>query len=586
MKSKLKIIIPIGIAVIAIALAFVLIRFAPTKASVDIGTMISTAQQYLTEQKYEQAVAEFQKIIDIDPKNVDAYIGLAKAYIGLGDTDKAVEVLEDGYDKTGDERILEMLEKLKPSEETTVATIAETTAEESIPENKEDEPEIDVEEVEIREQEVISFMLPYSATNGDEYDLDRIKDITSNGLEFQFSDYSGNISYAIFKKRDNELFSNKSSIAVLNYSSYSVPHDWYVYVSGENSFSLPNIPDPFEKKDFPISVYHTDGTPIQEIKEMFNKRDQLIKREYYNEKGLNFTDNFEYDKDGKLLKITTTSSQFEDMITEYKYDSNGKVTEKNGVAYKYDQYGNIIEINYDDENVYRYKYDNQGRMIMSEENGYKRTWEYYENGTISKYRSEHNDYNVDNEIAYDEYLFDRSGNETESISSRMSKWHSTVDGKEYSVYKREVRKITYDEYRNQTSQYATYDGEVNVDITYTNSYDSNGRLTSRIEKSENRDDTRITTYEYDNNGNLIKETDNSSIITYTYNSDNKLLTKTLKYNTPWQDDEYLYKYEYDSYGNAVKCTKYHDGEYSSSEEVTEFIRVDIPKYVIDKMLNE
>ena len=129
MKNKLKIIIPIGIAVIAIALAFVFIRFAPTKASVDIGTMISTAQQYVTEQKYEHAVAEFQKIIDIDPKNVDAYIGLAKAYIGLGDTDKAVEVLEDGYDKTGDERILEMLEELKPAEETTVETIAETTTE-------------------------------------------------------------------------------------------------------------------------------------------------------------------------------------------------------------------------------------------------------------------------------------------------------------------------------------------------------------------------------------------------------------------------------------------------------------------------
>ena len=56
MKSKLKIIIPTGIALIAISLAF--IRFAPTKA-VDIGTMISTAQQYLTEQKYEQAIAEF-----------------------------------------------------------------------------------------------------------------------------------------------------------------------------------------------------------------------------------------------------------------------------------------------------------------------------------------------------------------------------------------------------------------------------------------------------------------------------------------------------------------------------------------------
>ncbi len=128
MKSKLKIIIPIGIALIAIALAFVFIRFAPTKTT-DIGTMISTAQQYLTEQKYEQAIAEFQKIIEIDPKNADAYIGMAKAYIGIGDTDKAVEVLEDGYEQTGDDRILEMLEELKSGEETveTTVTTVETT---------------------------------------------------------------------------------------------------------------------------------------------------------------------------------------------------------------------------------------------------------------------------------------------------------------------------------------------------------------------------------------------------------------------------------------------------------------------------
>ncbi len=153
MKSKLKIIIPIGIALIAIALAFVFIRFAPTKTT-DIGTMISTAQQYLTEQKYEQAIAEFQKIIEIDPKNADAYIGLAKAYIGIGDTDKAVEVLEDGYEQTNDDRILEMLEELKSGEETAETTVTtvettETTAE--VTETETAETTTEVTETEITE---------------------------------------------------------------------------------------------------------------------------------------------------------------------------------------------------------------------------------------------------------------------------------------------------------------------------------------------------------------------------------------------------------------------------------------------------
>ena len=170
MKSKLKIIIPIGIALIAIALAFVFIRFAPTKTT-DIGTMISTAQQYLTEQKYEQAIAEFQKIIEIDPKNADAYIGLAKAYIGIGDTDKAIEVLEDGYEQTNDDRILEMLEELKSGEETaetTVTTVettetetSETTAEATETEIAETETTEDAEIEQVRQQ-ALDILSPYA----------------------------------------------------------------------------------------------------------------------------------------------------------------------------------------------------------------------------------------------------------------------------------------------------------------------------------------------------------------------------------------------------------------------------------------
>ena len=104
MRSKFKIIMPICVAVAVIILAFVFIRFK-TEQKENIGAMISTAQQYLTEQKYEQAIAKFQKIIEIDHMNVEAYLGLAEAYEKSGDPDKAYEVLEEGYEKTNDDRI-------------------------------------------------------------------------------------------------------------------------------------------------------------------------------------------------------------------------------------------------------------------------------------------------------------------------------------------------------------------------------------------------------------------------------------------------------------------------------------------------
>lgn len=34
-------------------------------------------------------------VIEIDPKNVDAYLGLADAYVALGKYEKAIEVLEN-----------------------------------------------------------------------------------------------------------------------------------------------------------------------------------------------------------------------------------------------------------------------------------------------------------------------------------------------------------------------------------------------------------------------------------------------------------------------------------------------------------
>lgn len=83
MKNKLKIIIPTVIAVMAIIIAALCINFTPQERA-DVSSIMSTAQKYLIENQYEQAIAEFNKVIEIEPKNVDAYLGLAEAYDGLG----------------------------------------------------------------------------------------------------------------------------------------------------------------------------------------------------------------------------------------------------------------------------------------------------------------------------------------------------------------------------------------------------------------------------------------------------------------------------------------------------------------------
>ena len=44
---------------------------------------LELAQRYLLEQDYEKALVEFDQIIEIDPANMEAYIGKAEAYLGL-----------------------------------------------------------------------------------------------------------------------------------------------------------------------------------------------------------------------------------------------------------------------------------------------------------------------------------------------------------------------------------------------------------------------------------------------------------------------------------------------------------------------
>ncbi|MCM1577920.1 MAG: PASTA domain-containing protein [Ruminococcus sp.] len=134
MKTKLKIIIPAVIAIAAVITAVLTINFTPGEET-DFSSLMNLAQNYLIENNYEQAIAEFEKIIELDPMNADAYLGIAEAYEALGDREKALEWLEKGYEATGDERIKSLLDELnKPTDtetEITTTTPSETTADES-----------------------------------------------------------------------------------------------------------------------------------------------------------------------------------------------------------------------------------------------------------------------------------------------------------------------------------------------------------------------------------------------------------------------------------------------------------------------
>jgi tetratricopeptide (TPR) repeat protein len=114
----------------------------------DISKYIDAGNKYLLEGNYQEAVLRFTKGIKMDPKSIQARIGLSKAYIGLDKYDdaekvlkevleidvkhwktyielanlyiklgkhkEALAILEIGHSETNDAEIKNMIDKLKP----------------------------------------------------------------------------------------------------------------------------------------------------------------------------------------------------------------------------------------------------------------------------------------------------------------------------------------------------------------------------------------------------------------------------------------------------------------------------------------
>ncbi len=126
-SKKLIIIILVVVGLLAAGLAV----FALTDVFGEDGPSLELAQRYLSEEKYEQAIIEFERLLEIDPKDPDLYLGLAEAYEASGNSEKARKTLENALEELGEDElddIREMVEELAPTETTEiVGATAEAT---------------------------------------------------------------------------------------------------------------------------------------------------------------------------------------------------------------------------------------------------------------------------------------------------------------------------------------------------------------------------------------------------------------------------------------------------------------------------
>ncbi len=74
---------------------------------------LEQGNKFLSENDYQKAAEEFQKVLDIDKKCIEAYIGKTEAYTKMNETDKAIQCLQSGIDETDSEELKTKLDEIK-----------------------------------------------------------------------------------------------------------------------------------------------------------------------------------------------------------------------------------------------------------------------------------------------------------------------------------------------------------------------------------------------------------------------------------------------------------------------------------------
>ena len=73
---------------------------------------IGRGDAYTASEKYDLAEMDYRTVLDIDETNADAYIKLSELYLAKDDEKAAIRILQDGYERTEDEKIQKQLKKM------------------------------------------------------------------------------------------------------------------------------------------------------------------------------------------------------------------------------------------------------------------------------------------------------------------------------------------------------------------------------------------------------------------------------------------------------------------------------------------
>ena len=123
LNSKTLKIVTLFVAAVIIlgSVILIVINILPDpQKELSVAELLDLGERYLLEHEYELALMQFMGVIEIEPRNQRGYSGAAEVYIGLGDKDSAILILELGLKALpGNTELQALLYKLLPPEPAT-----------------------------------------------------------------------------------------------------------------------------------------------------------------------------------------------------------------------------------------------------------------------------------------------------------------------------------------------------------------------------------------------------------------------------------------------------------------------------------
>ena len=383
--------------------------------------------RYLTELNYEKAVAAFEAAIEIDPQNVEAYLGLIDAYKGSGDADGIINAYRQAFDNLEKSALKDISEAASDSIAEIIDDLVSDGDYDSAKKLVYDLSEIDPK----RSEHILFYVIDHQNIDASDHDPDNDPDdddeeISDEGIELINSgNYDEAISYY------NELIADNpndpdpyialatillaaddpvSALQLLENGIAAGADSGMLLLAEEyirdNTIPVSSIGTIFEFDSDMTGTYYFDGwieiafdehgnkisyeKQVEDIEHHYIEYDQNGNAVYediqdygrqtywrtFNDAGEMIYSKLEFDNT-IFDRIETTETYY-----SYKYDSLGRVTEryedadndyygdyyKGTTYYEYDSAGNLISekaisVSGDTMSFANYVYDSRGNVI-------------------------------------------------------------------------------------------------------------------------------------------------------------------------------------------------------------------------------